>query len=57
MTKKKQSKEQIDKDTERAFRKNYKVSCMVCEEKPTVGDLGLCGPCTWGEADTYGGNW
>ena len=57
MKKKKQSKEQIDKDTERAFRKNYKVSCMVCEQKPTVGDLGLCGPCTWGEADTYGGNW
>lgn len=38
--------EQVAKETERAFRKNYKVKCMVCGQKPTVGDLELCGPCT-----------
>lgn len=31
--------------------------CEVCGASPVVGDLGLCGPCTFGEAETYGGNW
>lgn len=33
------------------------VPCTVCGEKPTVRASGLCGPCTWGEADTINGNW
>lgn len=36
---------------------NWEVGCEVCGNKPTVGDLGLCGPCCFGEADTAGGNW
>lgn len=36
---------------------NWKVPCANCEELPTVGDLALCGPCCFGEADTAGGNW
>lgn len=43
------------------FLPNYDRPCEVCEQVPTVdiyvaGKLNhhtdLCGPCTWGEADT-----
>lgn len=37
--------------------KNWRQGCTVCGSKPTVGDVGLCGPCCFGEADTVGGNW
>lgn len=36
---------------------NWEVECENCGQKPTVGDMGLCGPCCFGEADTAGGNW
>ena len=31
--------------------------CENCGEIPIVPFTGLCGPCTFGEADTIGGNW
>lgn len=32
--------------------------CMSCGfETFLVEDLGLCGPCCWGEAETINGNW
>lgn len=31
--------------------------CEVCDEVPVVCSTGLCGPCTFGEAETTGGNW
>lgn len=31
--------------------------CEVCGQSPIVPLTGLCGPCTFGEADTAGGNW
>ena len=31
--------------------------CENCGETPVVPLTGLCGPCTFGEADTAGGNW
>lgn len=31
--------------------------CKVCEARPVVPSTGLCGPCTFGDADTAGGNW
>ena len=40
---------------------NYETPCVVCGQTPTVdiyvegklaNRLELCGPCTWGEADT-----
>lgn len=37
--------------------KNWEVKCEVCGETPTVHPTGLCGPCCFGEAETYGGNW
>lgn len=36
---------------------NWEGKCEVCGQSPVVGDLGLCGPCCFGEADTIGGNW
>jgi hypothetical protein len=42
---------------DKAFRKNWNVKCMNCDERPTVGDTELCGPCCFGEAETKGGNW
>jgi len=32
-------------------------NCDNCGASPIVPMSGLCGPCTFGEADTAGGNW
>lgn len=32
-------------------------TCENCGETPIVPVTGLCGPCTFGEAATAGGNW
>lgn len=32
-------------------------TCENCGSSPIVPLTGLCGPCTFGEADTAGGNW
>ena len=44
------------------FEPDYDAKCDVCDQSPTVkavvggGEetqhLGMCGPCTWGEAET-----
>jgi hypothetical protein len=31
--------------------------CEVCGQVPVVPATGMCGPCTFGEAETAGGNW
>lgn len=31
--------------------------CEVCGATPVIPVTGMCGPCTFGEADTAGGNW
>lgn len=31
--------------------------CEVCGQSPIVPVTGMCGPCTFGEAETMGGNW
>lgn len=31
--------------------------CIVCGAVPIVPLTGLCGPCTFGEAETVNGNW
>jgi len=36
---------------------DWDTKCSVCGAVPTVPVTGMCGPCTFGEADTYGGNW
>lgn len=42
---------------EEAFAADYTRECGACGSKPVVNASGLCGPCTFGEAETIGGNW
>jgi len=36
---------------------DWTSECENCGDTPVVPATGLCGPCTFGEADTIGGNW
>lgn len=36
---------------------DWTKKCEVCGQKPIVPVTGMCGPCTFGEAETAGGNW
>jgi hypothetical protein len=31
--------------------------CEACGASPIVPETGMCGPCTFGEAETAGGDW
>lgn len=31
--------------------------CEACGQSPIVPSSGMCGPCTFGDASTIGGNW
>ena len=42
-----------DRDTE----PDWSRECSNCGQSPIVPLTGLCGPCTFGEADTAGGEW
>jgi hypothetical protein len=46
---KKKSKKDMEPD--------WITPCEICGEVPMVPATGMCGPCTFGEADTAGGNW
>lgn len=51
--KKQQPNKEKDEDTE----PDWETKCEVCGMVPTLPITGMCGPCTWGEAETIGGNW
>lgn len=36
---------------------DWNAKCEVCDASPIVPATGMCGPCTFGEADTANGNW
>ena len=36
---------------------DWSNECENCGAKPIVPATGLCGPCTFGEAETADGNW
>lgn len=36
---------------------DWTKKCYICGETPIVPLTGLCGPCTFGEAETKDGNW
>lgn len=36
---------------------DWNGKCDVCGDSPILPATGMCGPCTFGEADTAGGNW
>lgn len=42
---------------EEAFARDWTRGCSNCGATPVVNATGLCGPCTFGEAATAGGNW
>jgi len=44
-------------DSVRDLDPDWATPCEVCGQVPTVPLTGLCGPCTWGESATVGGNW
>lgn len=39
------------------LRPDWSQRCLNCGASPIVPKTGLCGPCTFGEADTSGGQW
>lgn len=39
------------------FEPNWKRKCENCGASPVLPLTGMCGPCTFGEAETIGGNW
>ena len=43
--------------SEEQMEPDWDHECEVCGAKPIVPLTGMCGPCTWGEAETAGGNW
>jgi hypothetical protein len=38
-------------------RPDWTSQCMYCGSSPILPITNLCGPCTFGEAETLGGNW
>lgn len=46
-----------EKKRDDSLDKDYTRKCEVCGAKPVVKATGLCGPCTFGESNTAGGNW
>jgi hypothetical protein len=54
-SKKPQEKKKPEPDPE--TEPDWEGKCEVCGASPVVPCTGMCGPCTFGEADTAGGNW
>lgn len=46
-----------DKKEEKESEPDWEFECEVCGSVPTHPITGMCGPCTFGEANTAGGNW
>lgn len=40
-----------------AFARDWTRKCDNCGADPVVNATGMCGPCTFGESETVGGNW
>lgn len=40
-----------------ATRPDWEHTCEVCGATPVLSCTGLCGPCTFGEAETVNGEW
>jgi hypothetical protein len=44
-------------ESKRDLKPNWTGECENCGASPIVPATGMCGPCTFGQADTAGGNW
>lgn len=53
----KKRKAEILKEGDPRIEPDYKKKCIVCDAVPTLPLTEMCGPCTFGEAETIGGNW
>ena len=51
------TKSKAEKNKPGGFDPDWGGKCDICDSSPTVSGTGMCGPCTFGEADTAGGNW
>lgn len=49
------AKEKSERDPD--FEPDWENDCDVCGMAPVLPITGMCGPCTFGEADTIMGNW
>ncbi len=49
--------EETPEANQEAFACDWTRGCDVCGDKPVVNATGLCGPHTFGEVATAGGNW
>ena len=50
--------EQLDAmSEEERGRPDWGHRCQVCDATPVVPITGMCGPCSFGEAETANGNW
>lgn len=57
MAKDKSSDASMQLSREKELEPDWIHKCAVCGQTPIVPLTGMCGPCTFGEADTVGGNW
>jgi hypothetical protein len=51
------STEPVSFDPDAESRPDWEHTCDNCGASPIVPATGLCGPCTFGDASTAGGNW
>ena len=51
------ARKRIDNEQRADCEPDWEHACTSCGERPVVPATGLCGACTFGEADTAGGNW
>jgi len=51
------SKRKKKRNAEYNAEPDWTHNCETCGETPIVPATGMCGPCTFGEAATAGGNW
>jgi hypothetical protein len=56
MAKREKQPEVIGYDDD-GFEPDWAGECEVCGASPIVPLTGMCGPCSFGEADTVGGAW
>lgn len=40
-----------------ATQPDWERTCKICGETPIITFTGMCGPCTFGEAESVGVNW
>ena len=52
-----EQKDQIEELDKSETEPDWEGECETCGASPIVPITGMCGPCTFGEADTVAGNW